>query len=249
VWTVGQRLAQLAQQLTNQLNDALFPIVVDSDAGQQQERLRRILVQGTKLSLGLAGAALPRAHHARRPLVFAWVGAQFAESVLPTQILLAVVLVRVTSATANLILKGGSPSAARLHQCDDGGDQRAPEHRAHSPVRPARRRLGTVLPVALSAAICALPGSVPAGRDARGALHSRSDPAGRVAGGGDGALLWFARALEPTGLFQVAVHLGVAGLVYMVLFVAFAITAEERRYYWTKLRELMDRQRRVAAAA
>src|SRR5262249_45360099 len=40
VWTVGQRLAQVAQQLTNQLNDALFPIVVDSDAIQRQERLQ-----------------------------------------------------------------------------------------------------------------------------------------------------------------------------------------------------------------
>ena len=31
VWSVGQRLAELTQRLTNQLNDVLFPAVVDND--------------------------------------------------------------------------------------------------------------------------------------------------------------------------------------------------------------------------
>src|SRR5207302_1210656 len=45
VWTVGQRLAQVAQQLTSQLNDALFPNVVDSDAAKRSDRLQVILLQ------------------------------------------------------------------------------------------------------------------------------------------------------------------------------------------------------------
>ena len=32
VWSVGQRLAEVTQRLTNQLNDILFPTVVDNNA-------------------------------------------------------------------------------------------------------------------------------------------------------------------------------------------------------------------------
>ena len=46
-----QRLAEMLQRLTNQLNGVLFPVVVDSDAGERPERLRAIFVQGTRLSL------------------------------------------------------------------------------------------------------------------------------------------------------------------------------------------------------
>ena len=55
-----QRLAEMLQRLTNQLNGVLFPVVVDSDAGQKPERLRAIFIQGTRLSL-VSGRA------ARRP--------------------------------------------------------------------------------------------------------------------------------------------------------------------------------------
>ena len=51
LWTVPQRLAEILQRLTNQLNGVLFPVVVDSDAGQKPERLRAIFIQGTRLSL------------------------------------------------------------------------------------------------------------------------------------------------------------------------------------------------------
>src|SRR5262249_52744424 len=51
VWIVGQRLAELSQRLTNQLNDVLFPTVVDNDTSDRLHRLRAILIQGTRLSL------------------------------------------------------------------------------------------------------------------------------------------------------------------------------------------------------
>jgi hypothetical protein len=57
------------------------------------------------------------------------------------------------------------------------------------------------------------------------------------------------RRLPPTNLFEVALHLAVGGLVYLVLFVGFAIGAPERRFYWTKLRAIVVRQPRVPAAA
>src|SRR5436190_2219897 len=94
LWTVPQRLAEVLQRLTNQLNGVLLPVVVDSDAGQKPERLRAILIEGTRLSLAsvvpLAAAMVLLA----RPLVHAWVGPQFDASVVVAQLLIGVVAIR-----------------------------------------------------------------------------------------------------------------------------------------------------------
>ena len=82
VWAISQRLAELAQRLANQLNDILFPAVVENDTAARLDRLQRIFVEGTKLSLAtvvpLSGTMLLLA----RPLVTAWVGPAFDGSVL-----------------------------------------------------------------------------------------------------------------------------------------------------------------------
>ena len=50
LWTVPQRLAEMLQRMTNQLNGVLFPVIVDSDAGQSRSGCAH-LHQGTRLSL------------------------------------------------------------------------------------------------------------------------------------------------------------------------------------------------------
>src|SRR6185295_6837768 len=106
LWTVPQRLAEMLQRLTNQFNGVLFPVVVDSDAGQRPDRLRMLFVEGTRLSLvtvvPLAGAMFLLMD----PLVHAWVGPRFADSIVVAQILLVVVAIRVGNASATTVLKG-----------------------------------------------------------------------------------------------------------------------------------------------
>src|SRR6185503_12879957 len=106
IWTVGQRIAEVTQRMTNQLNDVLFPTVVDSDSAARMDRLQAILIQGTRLSLAtvipMGGAIMLMAG----PLVRAWVGPGFDASVLVLQLLLLSVIVRVGSATAGTVLKG-----------------------------------------------------------------------------------------------------------------------------------------------
>ena len=105
VWTVGQRLAEVTQRLTNQLNEVLFPTVVDNDSAARLDRLQAIFIQGTRLSLAtvipLGGAMILMAE----PLVRAWVGPGFVGSVLVLQLLAITVIVRVGSATARMLLK------------------------------------------------------------------------------------------------------------------------------------------------
>jgi hypothetical protein len=60
--------------------------------------------------------------------------------------------------------------------------------------------------------------------------------------------LWLARDVPPANLFQVAVRLAAAGLVYVALFVGVAIGGEERRFYWNKLWAVLGRRERVPAA-
>ena len=51
VWAVAHRLSDAAQRLSNQLNEVLFPTVVDNDTASRLDRLQSILVIGTRLSL------------------------------------------------------------------------------------------------------------------------------------------------------------------------------------------------------
>jgi O-antigen/teichoic acid export membrane protein len=106
VWTVAQRLADMILKLTNQLNDVLFPVVVDCDSTQQHDRLRDVLVQGTRLSLALALPVSGVLMLLADQVVVAWAGPIYGESAVILQLLVMVVLVRVGSATAGTVLRG-----------------------------------------------------------------------------------------------------------------------------------------------
>ena len=106
LWAPAQRLSELMLRLSNQLSDALFPIVVDCDSGQRAERLRTVFMHGTRLSLAtvlpVAGGLALLAH----PLLTAWIGPSFTTTTAIVQILAFVVIVRVGAATSTVILKG-----------------------------------------------------------------------------------------------------------------------------------------------
>jgi O-antigen/teichoic acid export membrane protein len=249
VWTVGQRLSQLAQQLTNQLNDALFPSVVDSDATQRQDRLQMILVQSTKLSLALGAPLCVGLIMLADPLIHYWVGTRFSASVLPTRILLMVVLVRVSTASANLILKGAGQHKRLTYT--NATTAVANVLLSIALIRPFGLlgvALGTLIPVTLSVAFVLYPAAcrrvgLPVGRALEQAIWPAAWPAAVMIG-----VLWLGQRLTPTSLVEVALHFAVGGLVYVGLFLSLAIGAEERRFYWKKLRGLVSYPRRAPAA-
>jgi O-antigen/teichoic acid export membrane protein len=96
----------MVQRITDQLNGVLFPIVVDSSTVQRLDRLQRILLQGTRLSLAMVVASATVLGLTARPLVMLWVGPEFSGSVTVIYILCFVVAVRVGNATSAVILKG-----------------------------------------------------------------------------------------------------------------------------------------------
>ncbi len=106
IWAVAQRLIEIVQRITDQLNGVLFPVVVDSSTVQRIDRLQKILVQGTRLSLAMVVPLATVLGLMARPLVMVWVGPAFADSVNVIYILSIVVALRVGNATSSVVLKG-----------------------------------------------------------------------------------------------------------------------------------------------
>lgn len=106
IWAVAQRLIEIVQRITDQLNAILFPVVVDSSTIQRIDRLQKILVQGTRLSLAMVVPLATVLGLTARPLVMIWVGPAFSASVNLIYVLSIVVALRVGNATAAVILKG-----------------------------------------------------------------------------------------------------------------------------------------------
>src|SRR4030095_9063393 len=106
VWSIAQRLAETTQRLTNQLNDVLFPAIVDHDTAQRSNRLQKIFLVWTRLSVAsvvpIGGALMLLS----RPLIYAWVGPSFEGSVVIIRLLAFTVIVRVACATSTTLLKG-----------------------------------------------------------------------------------------------------------------------------------------------
>lgn len=250
VWVVGQRITQFAQSLTNQLSDALFPAVVDSDAGRRDERLQMILVHGTKLSLAIGAPLVIGLIMLAEPLIHGWVGPEFDGSILPMQILLVVVLIRVSTGSANLILKGaGRHQLLAYMNASAAVVNVALSVALIGPFGLPGVALGTLIPIGTTTLLVLYPAAcrrvgVPIGRPLTQAIWPALWPAGVMAG-----LLWAGRGLAPEGVFDVALHFVAGGLVYLALFVGLAIGGKERRFYWGKLRGLFVRQREAPAVS
>lgn len=241
LWAPAQRLSELMLRLSNQLSDALFPIVVDCDAGQRAERLRTVFVHGTRLSLAtvlpVAGGLALLAH----PLLTAWIGPAFAGTTPIVQILAIVVIVRVGASTSTVILKG-----AGLHQRLTilvGLMAVANLALSVALVRPLGLvgvALGTMVPVALIAVCGLLPAAcrrvqMPFIELLRQALWPALWPAAVA-----GLLLLESRGRLPATLPAVALQLVMSTVIYFGLFLI-AVGADGRREYLRHVEVLLKR--------
>jgi O-antigen/teichoic acid export membrane protein len=243
VWTVGQRVAEVTQRLTNQLNDVLFPTVVDNSSAARTTRLQTILIQGTQLSLGtvipMAGAVILMAG----PLVQAWVGTEFHGSVLVLRLLSLVVIIRVGSATASTVLKGAGRH--RLLAFTNIGAAFVNVGLGIALVRPlglAGVAIATLIPVGFASTVVLFPAAcrrveVSIWRALAEAVWPALWPATAMA-----AFVLATRDLIPATLLAVAAEVCLACAVYAAVFVFFGISARHRRLYLAKTLELLHRR-------
>jgi O-antigen/teichoic acid export membrane protein len=250
LWTVAQRIAVYTQQLTNQLNSVLFPTIVDSDAGRRPDRLRQILLQGTRLSMATVVPLTTAILVLGGPLIQAWLGPGYEASVLLLQILAVAVTIRVGGATATMVLKG------------------AGLHRTLAVVNLSAGVCNVALSILLigpfgltGVALAALFTIAPAGMFVLFPLACRRVdlPIAQAVRRGAWPGLWPASVTAlvllllqdhlPATLLAIAAQTGLGLLVYLATFFGVAVGRDDRRAYLAKVRELLRRPRRVPAAA
>jgi O-antigen/teichoic acid export membrane protein len=246
VWTVPQRLIEAIQRMTNQLNDVLFPAVVDSDAADRLDRLRLILVQATRLSLA---AVLPAAcvlAILAGPLVTGWVGPGFSGAVPVAVLLAGAVAARVGTASAMTVLKG-----AGLHRVLAWTNFGTAAANLALSLLLVRRfglvgvAVGTLLPVAAASLFVVFPlgcrrVGIPLAQALREAVWPAVWPAAIVA-----AWLFAVRPFVGAWLPAVAAHAAFAGALYLVLFLRWGLPTADRRLYLEKAAPLIARLRRA----
>jgi O-antigen/teichoic acid export membrane protein len=106
IWAVAIRVVDIPALLTGALTRFIFPTVVDSATNDRMDRLRLLLVQGTRLCLAMVVPLTCVISILARPAVLSYVGPKFAGSVPIIWILSGVVLTRVGTTTSSTILKG-----------------------------------------------------------------------------------------------------------------------------------------------
>jgi O-antigen/teichoic acid export membrane protein len=250
LWTVPQRLAEMLQRMTNQFNGIIFPVVVDSDAGKKPEHLRMIFIEGTRLSLvtvlPLAAALFLLAD----PLIRAWVGPKFVESIVITQILICVIAIRVGNATATTVLKGAGEH--RLLAFSNAGAALANVALSLLWIRPyglVGQAFGTLIPVAVTSVAILWPAAcrrvgISTTEAFRRAVWPTLWPVAFMA-----AVVMPLRTAIPAHLYSIALT-GAAGMIcYLIVFLAFGVNRNERELYLAKATEIVRSRRRVPAAA
>ncbi len=242
IWAVAQRLIEIVQRLTDQLNAVLFPVVVDSSTVQRADRLQKILVQGTRLSLAMVVPLATVLGLLARPLIMVWVGPQFSESVNVLYILSVVVAVRVGNATSSVILKGADLhkflAFANLSMALGNLVLSVLLVRVYGLIGVA---IGTLIPILVIAAFVVFPKACRrVGLSVWTVVLSSVWPAVWP------ALIMGGFVLLTRGFIQgswslLLIQSIVAAAIYGGLFLLFAINREERNWYFNKVKEIFRR--------
>ena len=244
VWSVGQRLAETTQRLTNQLNDILFPNVVDHSASSRLEKLQSLFLVCTRLSLASVvpiGLALVLMGDL---LVRAWVGPDFSGSVIVVQLLAFTVIVRVGTAVSNTLLKGtGDHKFVAYANVVTAVVNLGLSIVLARWIGLAGVAIGTLVPVGLTAMFVIFPAGcrrveLPITRALVHAVWPAVWPAAAMA-----AYLAVTRPLLSVSLVPVLANMSVAAMVYAVVFLAFGVSAVERRFVLSRLFEVTARIR------
>ena len=248
VWTVAQRLAEGVQRITNQLNEVLFPAVVDSDAENRADRLQLIFIQGTRLSLAAVLPAACTLGLLAGPVITAWVGPGYEAAIVVLHVLALVVAIRVGTATSTTVLKGaGKHRLLALNNVVTAAGNLLLSLVLVRRFGMAGVAYGTLVPVAAASLFVLFPAACRrVGLDIGVGLREAVWPA---AWPGLVVAAWLAavRPFVAPSLVAVAIHAAVAGLIYVALFLRWGLPQQDRRLYLSKAAVLLARVRRAEA--
>ena len=243
IWAVAQRLIEIVQRITDQLNAVLFPVVVDNSTVQRTDKLQKILIQGTRLSLAMVVPMATVLGLIARPVVMVWVGPEFAASVDVIYILSVGVALRVGNSTSAVILKGSD-----LHRFLAFSNLSMAAANVVLSVVLVRMygligvAIGTLIPMIVFSMFVVFPAAcrrveLPVLTVVRRSVWPAIWPA-IVMGG---FVLLTRSRIEGSWSLIVGQSL-VAAMIYAALFLSFAISRNERDWYFNKVKEVLRRR-------
>jgi O-antigen/teichoic acid export membrane protein len=250
LWMVAKRLTEFLQRVTNPFGAVLFPMVVDSEASRNPQRLRAVFLEGTRWSLVTAVPLVVAMLLLTKPLIRSWVGEGFEASVPIAQILALVVGTRVAMSTAMTVLKG-----AGQHRLLAWSSLVAALTNLTLSLLWIRRfalvgqAMGTLIPLLAVSAIVFWPSAcrrvgIGVASAFRQAIWPTLWPVFVMA-----PVVIGVRDVLPSNLLSVAIAGVLGGLAYAATFLLFAVTREQRRDYLERFNQLARRRTRVPAAA
>ena len=247
IWAVAQRLIDATQMITGQLNGALFPIMVDNATLGQTDRLREIFIQGTRISLAMVIPIATGLCLLAGPLVMAWVGPEFVGSIPIIYVLAIAVAIRVGNSSATTLLKGSGRH--RLLATSNLVIAVANLGLSVALIRPLGLigvALGTLIALAIVSVLVLFPAAcrrvkLSTTEALKTAILPALWPALFMA-----SFLAITRNVAGPSLAAIALQSITAGLIYLAVFMMFAIDREERQWYISKARQLVKRQNAVA---
>ena len=237
VWAVADRIISATQRLTNQSNTVLFPLIVDSDAGERLGRLQTVLLEGTRLSLATVAPIAVVLLVLAEPIVRGWVGTAMSAAAPVIQVLAVAVALRVGNATGTTILKG-SGQVRRLAFVNlwTGLANLILSAALIKPFGLVGVAIGTLVPIAFSSIFIIFPAAchrvqLSVRHAIRYAIWPAAWPAVAVA-----ALLTVVHGRSDT-LGLVIAEAAAAGLLYVGLFIL-AVGRRDRQNYTARIWEL-----------
>ena len=248
VWAVAQRLIEIAQRLTDQLNGALFPVIVDSHTVGDANRLSVILLQGTRISLAMVLPLSIGLVFLAEPLVLLWVGPDFVTSASVVGVLALVLVFRVGNATATTLLKGaGNHRLLALSNLAIGIVNVGLSIAFVRPYGLIGVAVATLIPLGAISMLVLFPAAcrraaLPISKALAGAVWPALWPAILMAG-----FLGVSRRFIGTGIAWLCAEAITAGAIYISLFLWLAIDRSERHWYVEKFRRMSAGSRLTAA--
>ena len=250
VYAVASRLADYQRQLSNQFNGLLFPVVVGLGAKNDRDRLRATMVHGTRLALGMVLAVTVALVGFAGPLVHAWMGPAFEDSLLPLYALAAASVVLVAlGPLGNVLLGTGRHRLVALSALLEALANVALSLLLVRRWGLAGVAIGTAVPVVAMNLLVLLPAACRS-LDVRLARFLREAvlPAALPVVPAIAAAALLRTYAPPASLAAVVVEGGLASLVYLAGFLGFALPPADRRQYLAYARKTAGSLRPRAAA-
>jgi O-antigen/teichoic acid export membrane protein len=242
VYAVASRLADYQRQVSNQFNGLLFPVVVGLGALKDRARLRVTMVHGTRLALGMVLPVTIALVGFAGPLVRAWMGPGFEDSLPPLYALAAASVVLVAlGPLGNILLGTGRHRLVAVSALVEGLLNVALSLFLVRRWGLAGVAVGTAVPVLAMNVLVLLPAAcrlldVRPGRFVRDAVLPAALPAVPALA----AVVLLRMYAPPVSLLAVVAAGGLVGVAYVAGFLSFAVPAADRRQYLAYARKVAD---------